>query len=99
MTGWICPKCDSALSPFVAVCPNCSMQSAPTITTTGSGYRKVSDCLHDNCPSCNGTGMKLDGTGHCIHMISCPCKRCTPSYCVGGSVTNIDKFSYSVSMQ
>lgn len=33
-------------------------------------------CMHDNCPSCHGTGQKLDG-GHCVHGISCPCPKCT----------------------
>lgn len=36
-------------------------------------------CLHDSCPQCHGTGVKLDGT-HCVHAISCPCPKCTPSY-------------------
>lgn len=39
-----------------------------------------SDCLHDNCPSCHGTGVRADGLGACVHMISCPCRKCTP-YC------------------
>lgn len=34
-------------------------------------------CLHDSCPNCHGTGIKLDGT-NCIHMISCPCPKCSP---------------------
>lgn len=33
-------------------------------------------CLHKNCPNCHGTGQSVHGT--CIHMISCPCKSCTP---------------------
>ena len=36
-------------------------------------------CLHDSCPDCLGTGVKLDGS-MCIHGISCPCPKCTP-YC------------------
>lgn len=36
-------------------------------------------CLHDSCPECLGTGIKKDGT-MCIHNISCPCPKCTPSY-------------------
>lgn len=42
------------------------------------GVTKFSDCMHDNCPSCNGTGLRKDGLGACIHGISCPCRRCTP---------------------
>jgi hypothetical protein len=34
-------------------------------------------CLHDNCPECKGTGIKLNG-GCCVHNISCPCSKCTP---------------------
>lgn len=39
---------------------------------------KFSDCLHDNCRSCNGTGIRKDGLGACVHMMSCPCKKCNP---------------------
>mgnify|MGYP001767696399 CR=1 FL=1 len=35
-------------------------------------------CLHDGCPECSGTGIKRDG-GICIHGISCPCPKCSPS--------------------
>ena len=33
-------------------------------------------CFHDSCSECHGTGVKRDGT-MCIHMISCPCPKCT----------------------
>ena len=36
-------------------------------------------CLHDGCSQCHGTGIKLDGS-MCVHMLSCPCPKCTP-YC------------------
>ena len=36
-------------------------------------------CLHDSCPDCLGTGIKRDGS-ICIHAISCPCPKCSPSY-------------------
>jgi len=36
-------------------------------------------CMHDQCPDCLGTGIKQNG-GVCIHGISCPCPKCTPSY-------------------
>lgn len=42
--------------------------------------QKFSDCMHDNCPACGGTGIRKDGLGQCIHNMSCPCKKCTPSY-------------------
>lgn len=34
-------------------------------------------CLHDGCTECHGTGKKVDGSP-CVHMISCPCPRCSP---------------------
>lgn len=34
-------------------------------------------CLHRGCSDCDGTGTKKNGQ-QCIHMISCPCRRCTP---------------------
>ena len=34
-------------------------------------------CLHDGCPSCFGTGIKIDGS-FCVHGISCPCPKCSP---------------------
>lgn len=33
-------------------------------------------CMHDECPSCHGTGIKIDGSS-CIHGISCPCPKCS----------------------
>lgn len=36
-------------------------------------------CLHDSCPDCLGTGIRRDG-GICIHGISCPCPKCSPTY-------------------
>jgi len=36
-------------------------------------------CMHDACTECCGTGIKRDGS-MCVHGISCPCPKCTPSY-------------------
>lgn len=41
-------------------------------------YQANSDCLHKNCSMCNGTGVRKDGLGPCIHMLSCPCPICSP---------------------
>lgn len=46
------------------------------------GIKKSKDdnwrpCLHDSCSQCIGTGVKQDGS-ICIHMISCPCPKCSP---------------------
>lgn len=37
-------------------------------------------CLHDQCQSCHGTGINAFGSA-CIHGISCPCPKCTPTFC------------------
>lgn len=42
---------------------------------------RLSDCLHESCPDCYGKGTKADGR-LCIHMISCPCDRCTVKFSV-----------------
>ena len=36
-------------------------------------------CRHDSCSECHGTGRKQNGA-ICIHMISCPCPKCTPTH-------------------
>lgn len=38
---------------------------------------RPSDCLHNRCISCVGTGIKKNGD-RCIHFLSCPCGRCKP---------------------
>ena len=43
------------------------------------GEQHCQPCLHDGCPECVGTGVKRDGSS-CIHMISCPCPKCSV-YC------------------
>ena len=45
------------------------------------GDQGSSICMHDQCPSCNGTGKKENG-GMCVHHIHCPCPKCTPTYCI-----------------
>lgn len=46
--------------------------------------RPFQPCLHNQCNQCHGTGIKLDGS-KCIHYLSCPCPKCSPSYCGGTS--------------
>ena len=38
----------------------------------------ASECAHNQCSECIGTGIRRDGRG-CVHMISCPCPRCNRS--------------------
>lgn len=61
------------------------MKIAYTTSTQEPDWKNIPDidfskskCLHDNCPSCGGTGIRKDGLGMCFHMISCPCPKCTP---------------------
>ena len=37
--------------------------------------KELSDCLHDNCPTCHGTGISRYG-GACIHHLVCHCPKC-----------------------
>lgn len=37
------------------------------------------ECLHIGCHLCKWTGIKKDWTS-CMHMISCPCKKCSVSF-------------------
>lgn len=37
------------------------------------------DCLHDKCSRCHGTGLGPKGE-LCSHFIYCPCSKCRPSY-------------------
>lgn len=41
-------------------------------------YKEYSSCLHDNCSYCDGTGIRKDGLGPCVHMMSCSCPKCSP---------------------
>lgn len=36
-------------------------------------------CMHESCTSCQGIGIKADGTP-CVHFISCPCYKCNPYF-------------------
>ncbi len=37
-----------------------------------------SQCMYDACPKCQGSGKDYMGGGFCLHMISCPCPKCSP---------------------
>ena len=53
------------------------IQEAHLRAVEGAEDANWQPCMHDGCGECHGTGVKRDGTG-CVHMISCPCPRCTP---------------------
>ena len=42
-------------------------------------YRSPTDCAHDNCPECGGTGRKSSGEP-CLHFLYCTCTKCNPFY-------------------
>jgi Ribonuclease G/E len=47
------------------------------VTTIPKTYGKPhSECLHDHCERCGGTGINVKTKTVCIHMISCNCPRC-----------------------
>lgn len=45
------------------------------------GNKPQMKCLHVSCKECGGTGFKKNGLGACVHMISCPCPKCTLYSC------------------
>ena len=47
------------------------------IEMIGYGIRNEGKCLHLSCSKCHGTGTDSLGNS-CIHMISCPCPKCSP---------------------
>lgn len=67
----VCPICGYATY-FVNgrfQCSNgCNVVDAIDISPTIND----SECMHDNCPDCK------NGTCSGVHMISCPCPKCSP---------------------
>ena len=66
----------------------------PMGSNFGDGFGNWRPCLHDGCPECIGTGVKFDGS-MCIHNISCPCPKCTPSYTVEQRLMGMDLYETS----
>ena len=62
--GWLCPKCQRIIAPFVTSCPFC----APPPALVGLGEAGPE---RGRCPDCH---MPL--TMHCDPMCSQPCGRC-----------------------
>lgn len=61
-------------------CPNCGHdlrgKTTPNLPFDMGNYRNAwtgdDYCMHENCPGCKA------GTCNGIHMMSCPCKKCSP---------------------
>lgn len=53
-------------------------QNTYTAIAYDYSYSATSTCIHDNCADCNGTGYRKGG-GLCVHSISCPCPKCSPT--------------------
>ena len=49
-------------------------------------FQPYSDCAHENCLECHGTGTKKFGGGPCVHWLVCHCKKCSPSWGTGDYV-------------
>lgn len=48
-------------------------------TIQGQQENNWRPCMHDQCTECHGTGIKFNG-GACVHGLSCPCPKCSPTY-------------------
>lgn len=78
-----CPRCNAPVPPggLLSPCPKCGRKPSeyprpdlPWIPSTP----RATDCLHLTCTRCGGTGR--DSLGRmCVHAMSCPCPKCTPT--------------------
>lgn len=55
------------------------LENISKITTPNYPKPNWRPCMHDQCTSCHGTGVTFTGN-QCIHNLSCPCPKCTPTY-------------------
>ena len=53
------------------ICPFCNGTGKNSINNAQPLNNSSSDCMHDKC-----TGCKM-GTCNGVHMMSCPCKKCS----------------------
>lgn len=70
-------KQDEHIAILVDAIKDRSVTNDPQMKWITTGYAQ-SGCLHDSCPTCHGTGQ--GPTGPCVHMLSCPCPKCSPTY-------------------
>lgn len=69
--AWTCPRCGTTHPITVTKC--CGPKTVPTFQTPPQQIPPHAPiCLHDSCPDCK------NGTCSGVHMISCPCPKCSP---------------------
>ena len=88
VTEFHCGFCGFMAHKDMDSCPVCNKGNQPPRVYPTSIYdqylqdkkdtRADQKCLHDSCPECHGTGVKSRDGSICVHMISCPCRRCSP---------------------
>ena len=42
-----------------------------------SCFNLIDFCLHELCPICSGTGIRIDTKEFCFHHLVCICKKCS----------------------
>jgi len=77
-----CRRCGEEIPPHRTLCDVCRKVPDNPISPynpTGESpqkynwdYTKSNGCLHENCAGCKA------GTCNGVHMISCPCPKCSP---------------------
>lgn len=76
MKKFICPECGCEGAHY------CTGKKSKLINEQNAWFNNKEEqkCLHTTCTQCGGTGVKKSDGSVCVHYISCPCRRCTPSF-------------------
>lgn len=54
------------------------LKNHKTVSRTSSLVKNFGECLHNQCPTCHGSGRDKRGVV-CIHMLHCNCNSCSPT--------------------
>ena len=65
-------KCDKCIKKEIEKCEDRGLPIDDILIKRFKSNAEFSDCMHENCPGCK------NGTCGGAHMMSCPCKRCSP---------------------